>query len=317
MTRSKKMTLLVSLLLIFIVIYLLTLKFGGEKEENSIAFTDIKISDIEKISWSYSGDEIEIIKSDDKWTWSEDDNYPINQTKADDLADAVANLEAATALTDADSSEYGLDNTEPNVKITLKGGEEKSITLGDTNDILDQCYLMISGDDTIYLVDSSIKDTFNIDIDSLLQMESIPYISDANEISITKGDAQMTLTLSEDEDGNNRWKSGETILDTDKVNDIKTGLNSIAWNDCVEYNADETKIAEYGLNTPYASAKWQNESESIEIEFGNNAGEGERYARIKGSNMVYTVSSGVEENLVTDYNTLIKQDETSQEQTEE
>ena len=43
----------------------------------------------------------------------------------------------------------------------------------------------------------------------------------------------------------------------------------------------------------------------VEIEFGKNADDGTIYAKLKDSNMVYKVSSGVNEYFVTDYSTLL------------
>lgn len=305
MARSKKMIFLISVLLIVIAGYFLILKSGKEKEVKTAPLMNISINEINKIYWNYSGEEIEISRNNDKWTWVNDENYPINQVMADDIANTLASAQYESVISDKNPSEYGLDTSQPTVKITLKNGEDKSITIGNVNDILNQCYVKLSGDDNIYLVDISFKGIFEYGIDDLLQTENIPYLSDANEITITKEGSAMTVTSSVDENGTAQWKYNDIILNSDKINEIKLALNSLYWNECVEYNADEAKLAEYGFNTPQAVITWKNKSEAVTLIFGNDTDDKEIYVRLDGSNMIYTVSSNIKEYFINDYNSLI------------
>ncbi len=304
MARSKKLLILSSVLLIAVVVYALALKFGGEKKENNIKFSNISAEDIVKIDWEYSDAKNELEKSGDKWIWKTDENYPINQTKVGEMLNALTGTKAGTVIEDGNQEEYGIDAEKTIISATLKDGSQIAFSVGNENSIVGQCYIMVSGNSNIYLVDTSFKTAFECSIDDLLQMENIPYISDAKEISITCGTENMTLTSAKNGSGT-QWRCGETVLDTDKVDKIKTGLNSIAWTECVEYNADAQKLSEYGFDAPQAVLKWNGEKEEVEIEFGKNADDGTIYAKLKDSNMVYKVSSGVNEYFVTDYSTLL------------
>lgn len=57
---------------------------------------------------------------------------------------------------------YGLDSPSKTITITLSDGSQKTIKIGAYNEILGFYYLLVEGDKHLYLVDSTIYDTFEI-----------------------------------------------------------------------------------------------------------------------------------------------------------
>lgn len=294
MTKAKKMSILLGVLVLMIIVYFAAKKLGGEKEENSIEISNIKAEDISDISWQYNGEEISLSQKDGSWTRADEQDFPVNQTKVSEIADALSNLKASQKVDGENSEDYGIDSG-MEIKLKLTDGNEMTFTVGGNNNILGKCYIAVSGDDGIYLIDNTLKTSLECSWDDLLQKENIPYISDANEISITYGGVTATAVQSEDKDGNAEWKNGDIVLDTENVEKIKTGLNSIAWTSCVEYKADSAKLSEYGFDNPQAVLEWKSDTQENKIEFGNNTDSGEIYARIKDSDMIYTVSASVKD----------------------
>lgn len=312
---SKKLLILLGVLLAVIAVYVAALNFGGEKDENDISFADFKAEDIQKLAWEYSGAEVVIERNEDSWSWTEDGDYPINLSKVEDMLSALTETKASTAIEDADGAEYGLDGTKPTVTVTLADGKEITVSVGDTNSIVNECYIKLSGDENIYLVDTSVKNVFERTIDDLLQTEDLPYISDADRITVKKGSESMSLEAKKSGKNSYEWSCDGVALDADKVDELKNGLNSIAWTECVDYKADGTELSEYGFAEPQAELSWGNGEESVEIEFGNSTDDGNIYARLKGSDMVYTVSDSVSEYFSTDPTEFAKQE--NEEETEE
>lgn len=294
MTKTKKMSILLGVLALMIIVYFAAKKLGGEKEENSIEISNIKAEDISDISWQYNGEDIELLQKDGNWTRPDNADFPVNQTKMSEIADTLSTLKASQEVDGENSQDYGIDSGNE-IKLKLNDGDELTFTLGADNNILGKCYLAISGKDNIYLVDNTFKTAFECGWDDLLQKENIPYISDANEISITCADNTATAKMSEDKDGNAEWKNGDIVLDKESVEKIKTGLNSIAWTSCVEYKADKAKLSEYGFDSPQAVLEWKSDTQENKIEFGKDTDDGEVYARIKDSDMIYTVSASVKD----------------------
>ena len=80
-------------------------------------------------------------------------------------------ITAAEAIDDYDSiADYGLDQPQNTITVTC-GNETTTIDIGDYNEMLQEYYIKISGDDKIYLADSTLKDAFSKKPDTMIQQE--------------------------------------------------------------------------------------------------------------------------------------------------
>ena len=57
---------------------------------------------------------------------------------------------------------YGFDSPAKTIKLTLTDGTVLTIKVGDYNEIVGFYYLVVEGDDNLYLVDGTIYDTFEV-----------------------------------------------------------------------------------------------------------------------------------------------------------
>ena len=96
------------------------------------------------------------------------------QLDADNINTMLGKLNGVIALETLDSydslSDYGLDKPQNTITVTVK---DKTTTfyIGDYNDMVSEYYLKMKGDDAVYLVDSTLKDTFSKTPDTLVKEE--------------------------------------------------------------------------------------------------------------------------------------------------
>lgn len=92
-----------------------------------------------------------------------DERIPIDDEIIAGIPEAAATVNAQRKLTDTSDSlsNYGLDNPEITIKVTLKGGEEYTISIGDATSIASGRYIQVSGDDAVYLSESGYEETFD------------------------------------------------------------------------------------------------------------------------------------------------------------
>ena len=86
-------------------------------------------------------------------------------------AELFAVSDFSGSVDDYDSiADYGLDQPQNTITVTC-GNETTTIDIGDYNEMLQEYYIKISGDDKIYLADSTLKDAFSKKPDTMVQQE--------------------------------------------------------------------------------------------------------------------------------------------------
>ncbi len=104
--------------------------------------------------------------SSDDLSWkleNVDERIPIDDEVIAGIPEAAAVVNAQRKLADSAESlaNYGLDNPEITIKVTLKNGEEYTISIGNATSIDSGRYIQVSGDDAIYLSESGYEETFD------------------------------------------------------------------------------------------------------------------------------------------------------------
>lgn len=254
------------------------------------------------------------------------DDYGLRYLKADVqgrnyLVFADTSIENITIESPEDLSEYGLD--EPVLTITAKADRDIVINVGNSN-MDGQKYITI-GDGNVYLVSSTILSTFSYGLYDIVKMETVPSMADMNNLSITRNIGTLDIMYADDTDwaysAEYVWflTEGEkhTALDTELTNDLTNLVTGLSWSDCVEYNASAEKLTEYGFDNPAAVVtvdysedvnvatdetdedgnviyETAEEDRTFVLEIGNTV-DSYAYARISGSNMIYTIPSSTAE----------------------
>ena len=197
-----------------------------------------------------------------------------------------------------DMSEYGLDA--PAYIITVDETETYEILIGNETSMGGEYYLSI-GDGNVYLVDSSVPESFSSDLYTLVQKETLPDMTEIQQFTIEGADCQMALVYTpNDDDDDEVWflkqENEYTAVDTSLTENFMSYITGLVWSDCVNYHADETALAAYGLDEPSlrVTVIYGEDEEAFVLEIGNTE-DTYSYARISGSDMVYLIDASIGE----------------------
>lgn len=194
-------------------------------------------------------------KSDDKWSYSADASFPLDQSSFEELAGKLKSISSDRELKDAeDVSEYGLDA--PAVQVSIKNSEDETHTLefGAVNDMTSNCYMTIDNDTSkIYMVDSDLETAFNFNLNDLAEKESFPSITATTVTRLTvekQGEEAEVIEKSDSASTGWSYTKGSTQRDIDSSNtsNLLNGISSLSWGSFV--SADTSNLAEYGLDAP-------------------------------------------------------------------
>lgn len=180
MKKQKiQMLVIVVILLLCIVAYFLATRYAKQQEQRDkdsetqgqVNLTVIDPDDVDAFSYIADGTTYSYTKNKDTWTCENDTSLKMD---ADSIAILLGNLKkitAAEAIDDYDSiADYGLDQPQNTITVTC-GNETTTIDIGDYNEMLQEYYIKISGDDKIYLADSTLKDAFSKKPDTMVRQE--------------------------------------------------------------------------------------------------------------------------------------------------
>lgn len=311
MSRGKKLIILLICLVVAIIGTVLTLHFLGESKESSqmIVISEYDSASLEKIKWVYNGEMVELIKSDSKWQYSNDENFPLSDTKLTEILSSVSSIKAVRRLTEApeEIQTYGINNPTLRLYVTANGSEHE-YDIGSFNEASGYYYMMHTGDSALYYADSSLYTVFSVGAMDLVEFEFIPTV-DKNNINfacINHGGSTIEIEPSE---GKFIVRGSNEICQLDTVEKMIDSFVNIVWDKCVAYNVTDEDLAKYGLNEPTASFTLDyryaasGETASGEEEatlngndtllIGSATDDGKYYAKILDGNNIYTITEEI------------------------
>lgn len=293
------------------------------EEDTSFPLLELEAEDITQLSWSY-GDQTQSFTYDpeDGWSYPADSAFPLDPALLESMADALSQLTAYRAIEGAeDLSQYGLEEPQARVSFTADGSQY-TLDIGDETAMGGQRYVCL-GEDSVYLTDASVLDDFSCGLYDLVAQEDIPTMTQLTAFTVETG--SRTLELEYLEDSGLAWsdhyvwflKDGEdtVTLDTELTDAFVENITLLYWSKCVDYKAQGSALAAYGLDEPAAVVTvdyvvtTQEDSgltdddgnviyntletpHTFVLEIGDYDGE-YCYARIAGSSLVYYIDAGV------------------------
>ena len=315
MSRSKKMGLMLAALAALIVIFVLVRAISPDEttEEERTSVFSLNADETTKLSWTYEEETISFVYEDNHWQYSGDEAFPLEENYISSMLSALSDVTASRVIeSPEDLEQYGLD--EPACEINVTAEQETTILIGDESSMGGSRYLSV-GDGNVYLVDSSLLDTFSYSLYDIVEKEEIPSMNDVRSFNV-ESDGQL-IEIEYDGTGELAYSdeyiwflNGETALDTDLAYDLIESVSYMSWGDCVNYRAEEDDLAQYGLDEPQAkvTVKYMATEEtedgetrdvltSFELEVGDYSGQ-MCYARLAGSEMIYLIDGSVADALV-------------------
>lgn len=325
MTRGKKLGILALLLLVLMALTLLVIRFApvtgeGEEETAETVFT-LDADQVTSLSWTHAGEEITVEKDGEtNWSYPADADFPLDATYPDEMVQALTEIRAEKTIeTPEDLAQYGLSDG-GSCTITVEAGETYTLTLGDETGLGGQRYLS-TGDGNVYLVDESLRTTFQHSLLDLVQMEMLPDMSDLNSLTIQTGQGILTIDHKENSglaySDRYTWfwnqNGEETALDTELTRTLTDAVTGLNWSSCAAYDATDEQLSAYGLVSPSATItvhytessqvatnatdedgetvyETKETAKTLTLELGEYDGE-TCFVRLSGSRMVYRVES--------------------------
>lgn len=258
MNRSKRLYILLGVLLVFCVLTLGVSKYEEHKEKIKNSDEIIMELNSEKVTslfWENGSDSFAFHK-DEKWLYDEDENFPVDEKKIDQLLEVFESFGVSFIIEDAkDLSQYGLDD--PLCKINIDAGKKAyEILLGDYSEMDEERYVSI-GDGNVYLVKDDPIDSFDIKLNDMIKNDEIPEFDSATEIAFTGSEnykavykEDNTVTYSEEDVYFVKKDGKELPLDTENVDSYLDIIRELNLKDYVSYHVTDDELKNYGLDEP-------------------------------------------------------------------
>lgn len=253
--RKKRVTLCV-LLAVFAAVSITAVLVSRHEEKveqiknSGEVILEIPTDSVTALSWTNESGKFSFTK-DETWVYDDDNAFPVDEEKVNDLLEQFTSFAAAFAIDDVeDYAQYGLD--EPICTIHITAGEESyTVELGDFSKMDEQRYVSI-GDGKVYLVSHDPLDEFDSVLRDMILDDTIPEFDTVKQITFS---GEESYTISYDEGGrsicaDDVYFTDGTPLDTDTVNEWLTALRSLDLTNYVSYSAIGEELQTFGLDNP-------------------------------------------------------------------
>ena len=327
MKRGGKLILLLSVLIVAVCAYAIISNIQTDKvvENSGTKLVDVPAGNITSLTWDIEGQENRFERKDKSWQNSADAAFPVDQSGMDSLLKVVSTVTANNTIAGVtDFSQYGLDKPVMTVKVGYADGTKNVYELGNINPVTNNYYMRLDNGGDVLLIDSSIFGAFSMPLSRLITKESIPTMGTPVGVNVKNIAGDLNLVYLEDNGGAAysdlfHWfqqvNGSYRAVDETGVSSFVTIVSRLRWNDVASYNATGNSLAQYGLDKPQAVITIQYKAaadsgaannKQFTLELGKNDSNGDCYARIQGSKMVYLIDGETADILIRlSYNELV------------
>ena len=218
----------------------------------------------------------------------------------DTLANDAAALTAGRIVNDgSQKADFGFDSPRATVKVTYKGGDSATVMVGNEAPDSQGVYIMIGGDDNVYLTTSDAADGFLIGAMGMISTEIGSAATDDSGNIFTKmilgGELFGDDVVFEYADGVNfsetyKIASPDKVLANEEtVTYMLNNVRNLKATEVIAVNPSDDKIKEYGLDTPYATVQAEYPDMSVDYKASKPNSDGEFYMLSDG--IIYKMST--------------------------
>lgn len=145
----------------------------AEKEEDdAIVIMNFELDDVVAFAYDYEDTNYMFSKSEETWIYDSNPDFDVDESLVESLLASVRYVLGEDAIMEYEEvGTYGLDTPQKTISFTFTDGSTKKVQIGNYNDMLGYYYLMIEGDDNLYLVDSTLLYAFEISYTDLEYIE--------------------------------------------------------------------------------------------------------------------------------------------------
>lgn len=301
---------------------------GQESSEDASAgsFLSISEDEVRTVEWTYEGTTSSIAAENGTWVSSAKPDAALDQSSADSLVTALidATIERTLSAGSVSDADAGLDDPAWHAVVTLADDSEITLSIGGAAGSEESYYAKKSGDDAVYVIDSNLATELSRTVNDLYVRETAPGASTVRSLTLQAEDRM--LTLSYDESGWDEfyteefcWKAedGNGIVvaaDSTEASSLASIVNHVTWSSVIDPLAND--VSAYGLDEPTLTATlvYEDDASASEstsdpeegeasesaadspatatfvLEIGTETTAGDYYARVQGSQAVYTLN---------------------------
>lgn len=260
MRKATKLYALLGVLLVVCIAAFAVSRYEEKKEQiknSGEVILEIPTDSVTALSWTNESGTFSFTK-DETWVYDDDNAFPVDEEKINDLLEQFTSFAAAFAIDDVeDFAQYGLD--EPICTIHITADEESyTVELGDFSKMDEQRYVSI-GDGKVYLVSHDPLDEFDAVLRDMILDDTIPEFDTAEQIEFSGSE---NYTIIRDEDGKSicaddiYFTDGQP-LDTDNVDTVLSAIQSLSLTNYVSYNVTDEELTTFGLDDPELTVKME------------------------------------------------------------
>jgi len=339
MTKTNKMTILISLLavvaILLVVVVGISTNWGRVEEEEEKApsayrsnFEIARLDDTTTMSYQIRGNEVlNFRRYDGRWYSTDVVDFPLDQTYLTKMQVTSERLNGVRTVEGGYErlADFGLDDPYLTVTIDNDAGEGYTYYVSDMNVSTAMYYLVLEGDETVYVVNGSTPQSFEDypTLDSLLKQDELPELvvsdikrfvfkaADNSELEFLRYDKNLHESYTDQHIWWFRQDGGEwQAASNDATGEQLYYLVNLGLMNCVDYHATEEELVSYGLtedssffaveydyyyveNQEFTEANYErfSRTEEYRLWIGNEDGEGASYVRLEGSDKVYRMAS--------------------------
>ncbi len=219
----------------------------------------------------------------------------------DTLANDSASITASKIVDDGSrKSDFGFDDPRAVVTVTYTDGEKVTVTVGADAPDNKGAYIMLDGDQNIYLVESESVDGFLIGAMGMLTTEiGFSALDDSGNVftkmvfggSLFDGQ-EIEIAYSENEAFSETYEiisPDRSIANEETVTYMVNNVRNLTAKEVLAVNADEEKIKEYGLDDPYVTVEAEYPDISVNYKVTKPDDEGSLY--LLSSGIIYKMDA--------------------------
>ena len=253
MRKATKLYALLGVLLVVCIAAFAVSRYEEKKEQiknSGEVILEIPTESVTALSWTNESGTFSFTK-DETWVYDEDNAFPVDEEKINDLLEQFTSFAAAFAIDDVeDYAQYGLD--EPICTIHITADEESyTVELGDFSKMDEQRYVSI-GDGKVYLVSHDPLDEFDSVLRDMILDDTIPEFDTAKQIAFT-GSENYTISYDEETKSicaDDVYFTDGKPLDTAVITEWLTSLHELDLTNYVSYNVTDEELETFGLDEP-------------------------------------------------------------------
>lgn len=277
MKRSKRLSILLGVLAVCCVLTMGVSKYEEHKEKiknSDEIIMELNSEDVTELSWEYESETLAFHK-DENWLYDEDEHFPVNEEKINQLLENFRSFGVSFIIEDAeDLSQYGLSDPLCTIHIGLKE-ESYEISLGNYSEMDEERYVSI-GDGNVYLVKDDPLDSFDVEQCDMIQHDEIPEMDSVTEIQFAGSEKYKAVykednkvTYSKEDVYFVKEGSEELPLDTENVENYVETIHELNLTNYVTYDVTDEELKSYGLDCPELTV-------TLQYQVGDGEGEEEK-----------------------------------------